>query len=174
MRGERFSIFTSGQMEFIRVPYESTSDQANFTVNAKIETVGAISDKCLPHYITGLLFGGHWFKDKPLEVSVDVIKRGATKKGLRVFYGRVPVLPSSKLIDIGPGDMHIALEMRNNTKLAVWIGDARVVANLNYYFLNVEANAFSSLAPQIGGLLGEDDHAAVSAKPLGCNGFSHS
>ena len=165
-RGEHFSIFESGNVEFIRVPYELTTEEAEFTLHANIQSFGE-GDECKEaHYITGLLFDGSWFEGKPLKINVDVAHPGATKKGLKVSFGGVPVLPSTEPIDIGN---KMFLHMHNNTNIALNVAGANFAADLQWYFLNVEFSSFPKLGEKIGGLLGEDDHSTVSKKPLGCD-----
>jgi hypothetical protein len=165
-RGEHFSIFESGTVEFIRVPYELTTDEAEFTLHANIQSFGE-GDKCKEaHYITGLLFDGSWFEGKPLKVNVDGAHPGATKKEMKVSFGGAPVLPSTEPIDLGNG---LFLHMHNNTNMALNVAGANFAADLQWYFLNVELSSVPKLAEKIGGLLGEDDHSAVSKKPLGCD-----
>merc|ERR1712151_742526 len=70
--GQRFDIYKSGQMEFLRVPFESASGKADFTVLATIKGVSQSINKCEEsRYITSLRFGGAWLGDKPLEVSME-------------------------------------------------------------------------------------------------------
>jgi hypothetical protein len=165
-RGEHFSIFESGTVEFIRVPYELRADDAEFTLRANIQSFGE-GDECKEaHYITGLLFDGSWFEGKPLKVNVDVAHPGATKKEMKVSFGGVPVLPSTEPIDLGNG---MFLHMHNNTNMALNVAGANFAADLQWYFLNVELSSLPKLAEKIGGLLGEDDHSAVSKKPSGCD-----
>jgi hypothetical protein len=164
-RGEHFSIFESGNVEFIRVPYELTTEEAEFTLHANIQSFGE-GDKCKEaRYITGLFFDGSWFEGKPLKVSVDVTHPGATKKEMKVSFGGVPVLPSTEPIDLGN---RMFLHVHNGTNLVLNVAGANFVADLQWYFLNVELSSLPKLAEKIGGLLGEDDHSAVSKKPLGC------
>jgi hypothetical protein len=165
-RGEHFSIFESGNVEFIRVPYELTTEEAEFTLHANIQSFGE-GDKCKEaRYIAGLLFDGSWFEGKPLKVTVDVAHPGATKKEMKVSFGGNPVLPSTEPIDLGN---RMFLHVHNATNLALNVAGANFAADLQWYFLNVELSSFSKLAEKIGGVLGEDDHSAVSKKPLGCD-----
>ena len=59
--------------------------------------------------------------------------------------------------------------MQNNTNMALNVAGANFAADLQWYFLNVEFSSFPKLGEKIGGLLGEDDHSAVSKKPAGCD-----
>merc|ERR1712232_1424619 len=104
-------------------------------------------------------------KGKPLEVNVDFIHPGATKKEMKVLLGGVPVMPATDRSDLGD---KMTLAFHDGHSFVLKVDEASVAVNLQYYFLNVEANAFTKLAPKIGGLLGEDDHAAFSMKPPGC------
>jgi len=166
-RGEHFSIFTTGALEFIRVPFDSTTANAEFAVQAIIESFGQTNDKCKDaQYITGLLFSGSKFHGKSLEVHVDKIHPGATQNEIKVLLGGIGVEPSTDPIEVGD---KMTLEMPNSNELVLHVDGASVAAKLQYYFLNVDANSFSKLAPKIGGLLGEDDHAAYSMKPAGCD-----
>jgi hypothetical protein len=164
-RGEHFSIFRSGQVEFIRVPYESVTEEADMTVHASIQSFGE-TDNCKEAlYITGLRFGGSWFKGKPLEINVDFVRPGATEKEMKVLLGGVPVVPSTDPIDVGD---KMALHMHDKKKIVLMVDGASVVVDQQYFFLNVKADSFSKLSQKFGGLLGEDDHSAFSAKPAGC------
>ena len=97
---------------------------------------------------------------------VDKIHPGATQNEIKVLLGGIGVEPSTDPIEVGD---KMTLEMPNSNELVLHVDGASVAAKLQYYFLNVDANAFSKLAPKIGGLLGEDDHAAYSMKPAGCD-----
>lgn len=165
IRGEHFSVFTSGQVEFIRMPWESMTEKADLAVHATIQSFNETNTCKRDLYITGMLFGGSWFKGKPLEVNVDFIHPGATRKEMKVFLGGVPVLPSTGPIDLGN---KMALHMYDNNKILLIVDEASVAVDLHYFFLNVKADSFSKLSQKIGGLLGEDDHSAYSMKPAGC------
>jgi hypothetical protein len=163
--GEHFSIFKSGQVEFLRVPFEAVTEEADFTLHATLESFGKTDECGDAVYITQLRFGGSRFEGKALEVSVDQIHPGATKKEMKVFLGGVPVLPSLDSIILGE---KMTLELHNNNQLVLEVGEASVRVDLQYFFLNVEANAYTKLAEKIGGLLGQDSHAEVSVKREGC------
>jgi len=75
-RGEKFDIYKSGQMEFLRVPYECVRNGpdgcgTNFTVLATIAGVSeSIKDCGRNRYITSLRFVGDWLRDRQLDVEM--------------------------------------------------------------------------------------------------------
>jgi hypothetical protein len=72
--GEHFNIIKTGQMEFLRVPYESVAEKADFTAIATIQAVAETDNKCEEaDYITGMRFGGSWLKGKSLEIKLEPI-----------------------------------------------------------------------------------------------------
>ena len=163
LRGERFDIYKLGQLEFLRVPYQSKKDQANFTAVATIQDVAGSTSRCKEsRYITSVLFSGAWLRSRPLEVSID---RGQ----MNVLLGGVQVKPSLQPLPIG--DM-VQLHMPDETLLHVKIGEANIVVSRDiqpvHFFLNVQATSLGKLGYRIGGLLGEDDHAHVSTPPAEC------
>jgi hypothetical protein len=171
-RGEHFTIFASGKVEFIRVPYELATEEADFTLHANIQSSGESADCKAARYITRLLFEGSWFEGKPLEVHAGSIHPGSTTQEMKVSLGGVPITPSTKPIDLGN---KMLLHMHDNTHLILNVAGASVVASLKRWgseeavaFLNVELGSFQKLAEKIGGVLGEDDHAAISKSPAGC------
>jgi len=162
-RGERFDIFKSGQMEFLRVPYESVTKNANFTVLATIQGVSDSIEKCKEYrYITSLRFGGAWLGDQLLDVAMH-------EQQMVVLLGGVKVKPSLQPLPIG----NMQLNMPNERQLhvgvgATWIDVSRDIQPL-HFFLNMQARSLGSLGCRIGGLLGEDDHVGVSTPPSGCD-----
>lgn len=165
-RGEHFSIFKTGQMEFLRVPYESVAENADFVALATIQPAAETANKCEEEdYITSMRFGGSWLKGKSLEINLDPIRPGAAQRKMTVLLGGVQVMPSPQPIDVGE---RMKLKMHNDTQLVLQVGGASVDVKLDYYFLNVEANSFMSLGSKVGGLLGEDDHTDVSTPPAEC------
>jgi len=165
IHGEHFSIFQSGHVTFLRVPYESKAADADFTLNAKIESDNA-TNKCeRAQYITRLLFGGSRFQGEPLKVHLDSIRPGSVQKEMKVLHGDAPVMPSPDPIQVAP---KVKLTMHNTTRLVLKVDRASVVVDLQYYFLNVKASSFKSLGEKLGGLLGEDDHSHFAMMPAGC------
>jgi len=165
-RGEHFNIFKTGQMEFLRVPYESVAAKADFTALATIQAVAETDNKCEQvQYITGMRFGGSWLKGKSLEINLDSINPGGVQKQMSVLLGGEQVMQSPEPIDVGE---KMQLIWNNDEQAVLKVGEASVHMKLNHYFLNVDAHDFVSLGSKIGGLLGEDDHADVSTPPSGC------
>ena len=116
------------------MPYASVTESADFTVHATIQSVGE-TNKCKEaHFITGVFFGGSWFKGKPLEINVDATRPGATRKEMKVLLGGVPVLPSSERIDLGD---KVSLDMYGNHKIVLLVDGASVAVELQNFFLNV-------------------------------------
>jgi len=162
-RGERFDIFKTGQMEFLRVPYESVSGNANFTLLTTIENTRESITQCdESRYITSLLFGGAWFSGQPLEVTMD-------HGQMVVRLGGVPVKPSPQPRTLGN---MLQLHMPDENQVHVGVGEMWIDVSSDlqpvHYFLNMQARSLGSLGSRIGGLLGEDDHVAVSTPPPGC------
>merc|ERR1719482_475409 len=92
--GQRFDIYKSDQMEFLRVPFESASENANFTVLATIKSVSESINKCEEsRYITALRFGGAWLRDQFLDVSMQ-------KGRMIVLLGGVQMKPSPEHLRI--------------------------------------------------------------------------
>jgi len=167
-RGENFNIFKTGQMEFLRVPYESVAEKADFTAIATIQAVAETDNKCEEaDYIQGMRFGGSWLKGKSLEINLDPIHPGAVQKKVTVLLGGHQVMQSPEPIDVGE---KMKLIWNHDEQLVLKVGEASVDMTLHYYFLNVEANSFMSLGSKIGGLLGEDDHTDASRVPSECKG----
>jgi len=163
IRGQRFDIYKVGQVEFLRVPYLSKNEQANFTALATIQDVAGSTSRCKEsRYITSFLFGGAWFGDRHLEVSMD---RGH----MNVLLGGVKMKPSPRPLLIGG---MVQAHMLDETKLQVQIGAAKIVVFRDiqpvHFFLNVQATSLGKLGYRIGGLLGEDDNAYVSTPPAEC------
>jgi hypothetical protein len=162
-RGERFDIFKTGQMEFLRVPYESVSGSANFTLLATIENTRESITQCdESRYITSLLFGGAWFSGQPLDVTMD-------HGQMVVRLGGVPVKPSPQPRTLGN---MLQLHRPDENQVHVGVGDMWIDVSSDlqpvHYFLNMQARSLGSLGSRIGGLLGEDDHVAVATPPPGC------
>jgi len=165
-RGEHFNIFKTGQMEFLRVPYESKAAKADFTAIASIEAIGETDNKCEgANFITGMRFSGSWLKGKTLEVNLDSISEGAVQKKVTVLLGGDQLIPAPEPIDVGE---NMKLIWHHDEQVVLKVGEATVDMKLIHYFLNVEARSFMSLGSKIGGLLGEDDHAGVSTSPSEC------
>jgi hypothetical protein len=157
-------VYKIGQLEFLRVPFESATEKANLTLLATIEdTVGSSNQCAQARYITSLQFGGAWIGNHKLEVSMHkgemVVSRGGSR-----------VKPSPHVRHIGK---MLKLHMPDVDQLHVSSGqmsidvfrDSRPV----HFFLNVGARSLMALECKIGGLLGEDDHAAVSTPPSWCH-----
>jgi len=165
-RGEHFNIVKTGQMEFLRVPYESKAAKADFTAIAKIEAIGETDNKCEgANFITGMRFSGSWLKGKTLEVNLDSISEGGVQKKVTVLLGGDQLMPAPEPIDVGE---NMKLIWHHDEQVVLKVGEATVDMKLIHYFLNVEARSFMSLGSKIGGLLGEDDHAGVSTSPPEC------
>jgi len=167
-RGEKFDIYKSGQMEFLRVPYGCVPDGenhcgANFTVHATIQGVSESYDCGQSHYITSLRFGGAWLKDHPLEVQMKSGEMVVLLQGGRVtpsfkrrtITNEVQVyMPDEYQVHVGAGE--------------TWIDVSRDLQPV-HFFLNLQARSLGKFGCRIGGLLGDDDHAAVSKPPAGCS-----
>jgi len=163
IRGERFDIYKVGQVEFLRVPYQSKKELANFTALATIQDVSGSTSRCEEsRYITSIMFGGAWLGERALEVSMD-------QGHMNVLHGGVPVKPSLQPLSIG-GMVHA--QMLDETLLHLQIGAAKIVISRDiqpvHFFLNVQATALGKLGYRIGGLLGEDNNADVSTPPAEC------
>jgi len=163
IRGERFDIYKLGQVEFLRVPYQSSKQEANFTAQAFIQDVAGSTSRCKEsRYITSMIFGGAWLGNHNLEVLMD---RGHMK----VLFGGVQMKPSLQPIPMGG---MVQVHMRDETQLLVKIGAAKIVVSRDiqpvHFFLNVQATSLGKLGYRIGGLLGEDDNADVSTPPAEC------
>jgi len=162
-RGERFDIFKTGQIEFLRVPYDSVSGNANFTLLATIQNTRESTVQCdESRYITSLLFDGAWFGGQPLDVTMD-------HGQMVVRLGGVQVKPSPQPRTIGN---MLQLHMSDEDQIHLDVGETRIHVSSDiqpvHYFLNMLARSLGSLGSRIGGLLGEDDHVAVSTPPSGC------
>jgi len=167
-RGEKFDIHKTGQMEFIRVPYECMPDGANgcgsnFTVHAMVQGVSESQKDCgRSQYITSLHFGGAWLEERGLEVQM-------IEGEMVVFLERVPLEPSPQPV---PVTNMVQIHMPQKNMLHIGAGSAwvDVTSDLQpvHFFLNMKAEGLESLGCRIGGLLGEDDHADVSELPSGC------
>jgi len=176
IREERFSIFTTGKVEFIRVPKMATTE-IHFTVHATIESVGKVTDKCKEAlYITGLTLAGSWLEGKTLEVS------GRTQEGLQpmeVRLGGLQMMPqdTSTVIGVTQSGDKIRLRFFTDNHFTLSIGGAVVGVTaspldlVDAYFLDLQANTFSKILDDIediGGLLGDDENTTLSSKPEGC------
>jgi hypothetical protein len=162
-RGERFDIYKSGRMEFLRVPYDSAAIDANFTVLATIEAVKESIHQCdESRYITSLLFGGAWLEDRLLRIAMQ-------NGQMEVLLGGVQVKPSA---DARPIGKMVQLQMPEENQVHVGVGGMWIDVSRDlqpvHYFLNMQARSLATSGYRIGGLLGEDDHVAVSTPPPGC------
>jgi hypothetical protein len=152
-----------GMMEFLRVPYESVSGEANFTAFATIEDVRGSLDECKRAlYITSARFGGAWLGDRGVEVSMHSGEMIVSLAGVRMKPSPQPVpignmlqlhLPREDLLHllIGTTSVHISRDVQRS-----------------HFFLNMQAVSLGNLGYKIGGLLGEDGHDDVSNAPSQC------
>jgi len=152
-------------MQFLRVPYESSKEKANFTALATIEDTAASTSRCTEsRYITSMLFEGAWFEGKPLKVSMD-------EGRMRVLHGGIEVKPSQEAI-LSTGMVEIRMPDEGKVHVAIGNEDAEVVVTRDiqpvHFFLNVQATSLGQLSSRIGGLLGEDDNADVSTLSAEC------
>jgi hypothetical protein len=163
-RGQKFDLYKTGQMEFLRVPFASSGKNVNLTLSAMIEQRGGSTHTCTRElFITSLSLGGAWLSGRPLVLAVG---EGHTGK-LAVLLGGVPLSPSPKVVTISE---HMKLHMLNEKQFHIGVGSASIevvyVPGPTHY-LNLRALSLQSLGCKIGGLLGDDDHKDVST-PHAC------
>jgi hypothetical protein len=152
-----------GMMEFLRVPYESVSGEANFTAFATIEDVAGSLDECKRAlYITSARFGGAWLGGRGVEVSIH-------SGEMMVSHAGVRMKPSPQPVPIGN---MLQLHLPREDLLHLRIGTASVDISRDiqrsHFFLNMRAASMGNLGYKIGGLLGEDGHDDVSKAPSRC------
>lgn len=167
IRGEKFNVFKTGHMEFLRVPFKSAYTDANLTLLGVVQDIVGTSDECeQQRYITSVFFGGAWMGDRKLNVS---IQDGELAVRLGTSFARI----NSSDHEIPIGDL-LHLHAHDKEQLQLRAGEMAIGVsaagnhNGKHFFLNLEAKSLTALNTRIGGLLGEDSHDDVSAPPLGC------
>merc|ERR1719343_581144 len=86
IRGERFDVFKTGQLEFLRIPYAPIDGKTNLNLFATIQDAGVTSHKCHKRsFITKLLLNGSWFNGNSFEINAAEIN--STRKELNVISG---------------------------------------------------------------------------------------
>jgi hypothetical protein len=179
IRGERFNIMKSGQMEFLRVPYESASEKANLTVSATIEDMSGEGGGCSAlTRIASLRFGGAWLGEQVLAVTMDGHDGfSALLDGVQVNQSLEPVSIGGPLSIGGgvlrlhmPDEAHLSIGFATSETTLLNLGQGTTWIDVSHegQFLNMRARSLNSLDCRIGGLLGEDDHDAASARASGC------
>jgi len=163
-RGERFDIYEFGQMEFLRVPYESAPSKANLTVLVTIQGANGSDPQCDERrYMKSVHFGGAWLEGRLLDVTVQRGQMG-------VLFGGAPMQPSRQSLRIGN---MLQLHMPDENQLHVGFGETWIdISSDNqpaHHFLSMQARSLGSLGCRIGGLLGEDEHLAASTPQSECN-----
>jgi len=163
-RGDKFNIMKSGLMEFLRVPYESASEEANLTVSATVEDMK--DDKCsFDKRIASFNFGGTWLGGRVLDVTMHKPETHV----ISVLLDGNRVTPSSQPLNIGSVlQLHISREHLSIGFTHLGVDSARLDVSHDGPYLNMRATSLSSLYSRIGGLLGEDDHADASGPVAGC------
>jgi hypothetical protein len=172
IRGQTYNLYKTGMVEFLRLPFESPSANANLTVSGKVEALPGTSDKCKQaRYIKSVLFGGAWLEDRKLLVSLsDTGDMYTSLDGthLKPFDAEVPVGPI----------LHVRMLDEETFRLRAGKASIDVMSAGNHggqhYFLNLDTKALAALNIKIGGVLGEDDITDVSTPPPGCQMVSQS
>jgi hypothetical protein len=151
-------------MEFLRVPYDSVTENANFTLLATIQGLSASLNPCEEaRYITSLRFAGAWLRDSPLDVALDEGRMTVLLGGAQVKPKPEPIQINNMLQVHMPDEGHLHVGIG-----ATWI-DVTPDVQPVHFFLNLQARSLGSLGSKIGGILGEDAHNDVSAVPQGCH-----
>jgi len=180
IRGERFNIMKTGQMEFLRVPYESASETANLTVSATIEDMSGEGGGCSAlTRIASLRFGSAWLGERVLDVTMD-----ERHDVLSAMFDGVKINQSFDFANIGgslrvgggvlrmhmPDESHLSIGFATSETTLLNLGQGTTWIDVSHegQFLNMRARSLKNLDGRIGGLLGEDDHTAASAPASGC------
>ena len=156
-RGQSFDVYKTGQMEFLRVPSESTTEGAKLTALATIEPSSlSPTRKCTRElYIASLKFGGAWLMGHLLVLSRAGKKMSAT-------LDDVPLKPSPEQ---GISEKVKFFMHDNQKRFFVVIGATLIdVSRVAHPVprLDIHVKSLQSLGCKIGGLLGDDDHKEVS------------
>jgi hypothetical protein len=162
--GESFDIKRLGQHEFLRVPRESASEAANFTVTAKIVDWADSIDECAAvPYIQSLRFGGLWLEHHGVDVEM-------LSDDMVVSVAGVAQKATFEPLSLG-ADVMLSMPRKGDLTLRVGSASIGVVrdAQENHFFLDFHATSLKSLGYSVGGLLGEDAHTEVDALPSECS-----
>jgi hypothetical protein len=162
VRGERFNVYTTGNVTMLQVPRKESSPGQYYRLRALIVPVS--NAPCAPTVITQLHITGSWLGNKP-SLTITASPQGlpeVTEAWRDELFG-----PShNRVVHYKNGNKALVVPIKQGIGLVV---KPRKAAASGVFYFDLVAVGLPSLGDEAGGLLGVDTHDEDSQPPPGCN-----